>query len=168
MVVSETYGAPDVCGSNAGPCPARHTSTTWSWSAATPHRLVITNPRPVKTVALVRSVPSGIGGERLTGRSVQVPLQPGQRVLVVCAVTQLSGLQTKSTGLITDTGTWLPSVDLKPVDVPDCDAASAESATTANNSWQQRSNRIVKPKRGPLHTHCAHQRGASSRGRGQY
>jgi len=134
MVVSETYGAPDACGGDAGPCPPRHTSTTWSWSAATPHRLVITNPRPMRTVALVRSVPSGIGGDRLTGRSVQAPLQPGHSVLVVCAVTQLSGLQTKKTGLIIDTGAWLPSVDLKPVDVPDCDAISTRSATTTTTA----------------------------------
>lgn len=149
MVVSETYGAPDVCGGNAGPCPPRQTSTTWRWSAAIPHRLVITKPRPVRTVALVRSVPSGIGGDPLTGRSAQAPLQTGQSVLVVCAVTQLSGLQTRTTGLIIDTGAWLPSVDLKPVEVPDCDGSATRSVTTTttagNSGATRRSNQSAAP-----------------------
>ena len=130
MVVSETYGGADVCSDSGGICPALHNSTTWSWSRTTPDRLVITNPVPVKTVTLVSSVPTGIAGDELSGRMAQAPLQLGQSVLVVCANTQVAGSQGNDTWFEINTGNWLPATDLKPVEVPDCDATTRSGPAT--------------------------------------
>ena len=134
IVVSETYGGADICSDSGGICPARHNSTTWSWSRTTPDRLVITNPVPVRTVTLVSSIPTGIAGNELTGRMAQAPLQLGQSVLVVCANTQVAGSPGNDTWFEINTGNWLPATDLKPVDVPDCDAATTPSGTATTTT----------------------------------
>jgi hypothetical protein len=123
LTVGEQFQGPETCGNSF--CMER-TRTVWGLSSGSPRHLVVVQPNSKKTVVTVRATPRTVNGQNLIGGQAASSIAPGRTILVVCTMAQPGGGKTE-----TDTGGWLPSADLRPVHLPDCDAGAIAVPSTS-------------------------------------
>jgi hypothetical protein len=124
LVVQEEFPAAGDCVT----CSTGRTTTTWGWSRSNPGHLVITEPAPKKVVVDIGAAPSGLGGSTATRNQAGSSLVAGRTVLATCVGEDVFE-GTPWTEL--DTGAWVPSGDLQPIDLPNCDGTSGSTTTTS-------------------------------------